>query len=90
MKKVKHCAIALKNLNKKIEFWIQTDRLFDKNSDDLFMHEFIFLNKKDMNWRRSIFVVYRFETISEYEKECMVKQIKNGFDMDEFELERVD
>ena len=54
------------------------------------MHEFIFLNKKDMNWRRSIFVVYRFETISEYEKECMVKQIKNGFDMDEFELERVD
>lgn len=46
MKKVKHCAIALKNLNEKIEFWIQTDRLFDKNSDDLFMHEFIFLNKK--------------------------------------------
>lgn len=90
MKKVKHCAIALKNLNEKIEFWIQTDRLFDKNSDDLFMHEFIFLNKKCMNWRRSIFVVYRFETISEYEKECMVKQIKNGFDMDEFELERVD
>ena len=54
------------------------------------MHEFIFLNKKCMNWRRSIFVIYRFETLSEYEKECIVKQIENGFDMDEFELERVD
>ena len=33
---------------------------------------------------------FRFETLSEYEKECIVKQIENGFDMDEFELERVD
>lgn len=72
-----------------IKFWIRSDRLFEKKSDELFMHNFIFVNKNDSNWERYILVIFRFKTLSEYEKECIAEHIKDNLNMDDFELEKV-
>ena len=77
------------NVYDSIKFWIKSDRLFDKKSDELFMHNFIFVNKSDLNWRRYILVIFRFKTLSEYEKECIAEHIKDNLNLDDFELEKV-
>lgn len=81
--------IAMANIYDSIKFWIRSDRLFEKKSDELFMHKFIFVNKNDLNWRRYILVIFRFKTLSEYEKECIAEHIKDNLNLDDFELEKV-
>lgn len=80
--------IAMANIYDSIKFWIRSDRLFEKKSDELFMHKFIFVNKNDLNWRRYILVIFRFKTLSEYEKECIAEHIKDNLNLDDFELEK--
>lgn len=53
------------------------------------MHNFIFVNKIDSNCGRCILVIFRFKTLSEYEKECIAEHIKDNLNMDDFELEKV-
>lgn len=69
MIEVEHAVIVTNITDGGTKFWIKTDRLFDEKSNDLFMYKFIFVNKNDANWKRYIFVIYRFSTLSEYEKE---------------------
>ncbi len=88
-KDVFYSVIAMANVYDSIKFWIKSDRLFDKKSDELFMHNFIFVNKSDLNWRRYILVIFRFKTLSEYEKECIAEHIKDNLNLDDFELEKV-
>lgn len=66
-----------------------TDRSLDEKSNDLFMYKFVFLEKNDANLRRYVFVIYRFNTLSEYEKEYIIEHIKSNRDIDGFELEKV-
>lgn len=81
--------IVIASTDNTIKFWIRSDRLFDKKSDELFMHNFIFVNKNDSNWGRCILVISRFKTLSEYEKECIAEHIKDNLNLDDFELEKV-
>lgn len=66
-----------------------TDRSLDEKSNDLFMYKFVFLEKNDANLRRYVFVIYRFNALSEYEKEYIIEHIKSNRDIDGFELEKV-
>lgn len=88
-KDVFYPVIAIASTDNTIKFWIRSDRLFEKKSDELFMHNFIFVNKNDSNWERYILVIFRFKTLSEYEKECIAEHIKDNLNMDDFELEKV-
>ena len=90
MIKVEHVVIVTNLTGGATKFWIKTDRSLDEKSNDLFMYKFVFLNKNDVNWRKYIFVIYRFNTLSEYEKECIIEHIKSNRDIDEFELEKVE
>lgn len=89
MKEVEHAVIVTNLTGGATKFWIKTDRSLDEKSNDLFMYKFVFLNKNDVNWRRYIFVIYRFNTLSEYEKECIIEHIKSNVDIDGFELEKI-
>ena len=53
-KDVFYPVIAIASTDNTIKFWIRLDRLFEKKSDELFMHNFIFVNKNDSNWERYI------------------------------------
>ncbi|MBU9872211.1 hypothetical protein KTQ89_07555 [Holdemanella porci] len=53
------------------------------------MYKFVFLEKNDANLRRYVFAIYRFNTLSEYEKEYIIEHIKSNRDIDGFELEKV-
>lgn len=88
-KDVFYPVIVIASTDNTIKFWIRSDRLFEKKSDELFMHNFIFVNKNDSNWERYILVIFRFKTLSEYEKECIAEHIKDNLNMDDFELEKV-
>lgn len=89
MNEVEHAVIVTNITGGATKFWIKTDRLLDEKSNDLFMYKFIFSNKNDVNWKRYIFVIYRFNTLSEYEKECIIEHIKINVDIDGFELEKI-
>ena len=89
MKEVEYAVIVTNLTGGATKFWIKTDRLLDEKSNDLFMYKFVFLNENDVNWRRYIFVIYGFNTLSEYEKECIIEHIKSNCDIDGFELEKV-
>lgn len=89
MIEVEHAVIVTTITGGGTKFWIKTDRLLDEKSNDLFMYKFIFSNKNDANWRRYIFVICRFSTLSEYEKECIIEHIKINCDIDGFELEKI-
>lgn len=84
-----YLVIVIASTDNTIKFWIRSDRLFEKKSDELFMHNFIFVNKNDSNWERYILVIFRFKTLSEYEKECIIEHIKSNGDIDGFELEKI-
>lgn len=88
-KDVFYPVIVIASTDNTIKFWIRSDRLFEKKSDELFMHNFIFVNKNDSNWERYILVIFRFKTLSEYEKECIAEHVKDNLNMDDFELEKV-
>lgn len=88
MIEVEYPVIVTTNTCGGTKFWIKTDRSLEK-SNDLFMYKFIFSNKNDANWKRYIFVIYRFSTLSEYEKECIIEHIKCNGDIDGFELEKI-
>ena len=88
-KDVFYPVIVIASTDNTIKFWIRSDKLFEKKSDELFMHNFIFVNKNDSNWERYILVIFRFKTLSEYEKECIAEHIKDNLNMDDFELEKV-
>lgn len=88
-KDVFYPVIVIASTDNTIKFWIRSDRLFEKKSDELFMHNFIFVNKNDSNWERYILVIFRFKTLSEYEKECIAEHIKDNLNLDDFELEKV-
>ena len=88
-KDVFYPVIVIASTDNTIKFWIRSDRLFEKKSDELFMHDFIFVNKNDSNWERYILVIFRFKTLSEYEKECIAEHVKDDLNMDDFELEKV-
>lgn len=89
MIEVEHPVIVTNIKGGATKFWIKTDRLFDEKSNELFMYKFVFLNKNDVNWRRYIYVIYRFNTLSEYEKECIIEHIKSNGDIDGFEFEKI-
>lgn len=89
MNEVEYAVIVTNLTGGATKFWIKTDRSLDEKSNDLFMYEFVFLNKNDANLRRYIFVIYRFNTLSEYEKEYIIEHIKSNRDIDGFELEKV-
>ena len=44
-----YLVIVIASTDNTIKFWIRSDRLFEKKSDELFMHNFIFVNKIDSN-----------------------------------------
>lgn len=89
MIEVEYPVIVTTNICGGTKFWIKTDRSLDEKSNDLFMYKFIFSNINDVNWKRYIFVIYRFSTLSEYEKECIIEHIKSNGDIDGFELEKI-